>query len=90
MITEGYVRSIFKGLENGDGASFFEHVDDVDCTMMGVHPLAGAYKSKTEFIAGKFAKLSKVLPNGALSSSPWTLAFGGAAWSALSSYFARW
>jgi ketosteroid isomerase-like protein len=31
MITEDYVRSIFKGLENGDGASFFEHVtDDVD------------------------------------------------------------
>ena len=33
--------------------------------MMGAHPLAGAYKSKTEFIAGTFAKLSKVLPNGA-------------------------
>jgi uncharacterized protein len=66
MITEGYVRTIFKGLENGDGASFFEHVaDDVDCTVMGAHPLAGAYKSKTEFIAGTFAKLSKVLPNGA-------------------------
>jgi uncharacterized protein len=32
---------------------------------MGAHPLAGAYKSKTDFIAGKFAKLSKVLPNGA-------------------------
>jgi hypothetical protein len=38
MITEDYVRSIFKGLENGDGASFFEHVaDDVDWTVMG-HP----------------------------------------------------
>ena len=50
MITEGYVRTIFKGLENGDGASFFEHVaDDVDCTVMGAHPLAGAYKSKTDF-----------------------------------------
>jgi len=36
MITEGYVRTIFKGLENGDGASFFEHVaDDVDWTVMG-------------------------------------------------------
>ena len=45
MITEGYVRTIFKGLENGDGASFFEHVaDDVDWTVMGTHPLAGAYK----------------------------------------------
>jgi len=28
MITEDYVRKIFKGLEQGDGASFFEHVDD--------------------------------------------------------------
>ena len=25
MITEDYVRKIFKGLEQGDGASFFEH-----------------------------------------------------------------
>jgi uncharacterized protein len=66
MITEDYVRSIFKGLENGDGASFFEHVaDDVDWTVMGTHPLAGPYKSKADFIAGTFAKLGKVLPNGA-------------------------
>lgn len=38
------VREIFKGLETGDGAAFFEHVaDDVDWTMMGTHPLAGHY-----------------------------------------------
>jgi ketosteroid isomerase-like protein len=36
------VREIFKGLENGDGAAFFEHVTDaVDWTVMGTHPLAG-------------------------------------------------
>jgi uncharacterized protein len=62
----GFVRQIFAGLEHGDGAGFFAHVaDDVDWTVMGTHPLAGHYKSKADFIAGTFAKLGKVLPNGA-------------------------
>jgi ketosteroid isomerase-like protein len=66
MITEDYVRKIFKGLEHGDGAGFFEHVDDkVDWIVEGTHPLAGHYKSKADFLAGTFAKLGKVLPNGA-------------------------
>jgi uncharacterized protein len=65
-ITLGRVREIFKGLESGDGAAFFDHVaDDVDWTVMGTHPLAGHYLSKTAFIAGTFAKLGQVLPNGA-------------------------
>ena len=59
------VREIFKGLENGDGASFFKHVaDDVDWTVMGTHPLAGHYLSKKAFVAGTFAKLGEVLTNG--------------------------
>ena len=46
-ITSDRVREIFKGLENGDGAAFFEHVaDNVDWTVMGTHPLAGHYPSK--------------------------------------------
>jgi len=66
MITEVDVRKIFKGLEQGDGASFFEHVDDkVDWIVEGTHPLAGHYKSKSNFLAGTFAKLAKVLPHGA-------------------------
>src|ERR1700723_4375659 len=66
MITESDVRKIFKGLEQGDGASFFEHVDDkVDWIVEGTHPLAGQYKSKSDFLAGTFAKLAKVLPRGA-------------------------
>ena len=66
MITEDYVRKIFEGLEHGDGAGFFDHVDDkVDWIVEGTHPLAGHYKSKSDFIAGTFAKLGKVLPNGA-------------------------
>jgi uncharacterized protein len=66
MITEDNVRRIFKGLEEGDGASFFEHVDDdVDWIVEGTHPLAGHYRSKADFVAGTFAKLDKVLPQGA-------------------------
>src|ERR1700691_4580331 len=66
-ITSDLVRKVFKGLESGDGAAFFEHVaDDVDWIVMGTHPLAGHYKSKSDFIAGTFAKLGKVLLDGAL------------------------
>ena len=65
-ITPDRVREIFKGLENGDGAAFFEHVvDDVDWTVMGSHPLAGHYLSKKAFIEGTFAKLAQVLPQAA-------------------------
>ena len=65
-ITPDRVREIFKGLENGDGAAFFAQVaEDVDWTVMGTHPLAGHYRSKKDFIAGTFAKLSLVLPRGA-------------------------
>jgi uncharacterized protein len=65
-VTAEYVREIFKGLEEGDGATFFNHVDDkVDWIVEGTHPLAGHYHSKAAFIEGTFAKLSKVLPKGA-------------------------
>jgi len=65
-ITSESVRDIFKGLENGDGAAFFEHVaDNVDWVVEGTHPLAGHYLSKKAFIEGTFTKLAKVLPQGA-------------------------
>ena len=64
-VTPDFVREIFKGLEEGDGAAFFTHVaDDVDWTVMGTHPLAGRYRSKADFIAGTFSKLGQVLPQG--------------------------
>ena len=64
-ITSEFVREVFKGLERGDGAAFFSHVDDdVDWIVMGTHPLAGRYPSKEAFVAGTFAKLGKVLPEG--------------------------
>ena len=60
------VRTIFEGLERGDGVAFFQHVaEDVDWTVMGTHPLAGHYPSKMAFIEGTFAKLGRVLPQGA-------------------------
>ncbi len=65
-VDEQTVRSIFAGLEHGDGDAFFAHVaDEVDWTVMGTHPLAGHYPSKAAFQAGTFSKLGKVLPDGA-------------------------
>ena len=65
-LDEQMVRWIFAGLEHRDGDAFFRHVaDDVDWTVMGTHPLAGHYLSKADFRAGTFAKLAKVLPDGA-------------------------
>src|ERR1700727_2611320 len=65
-ITSDRVREIFKGLENGDGAAFFEHVsDNVDWIVEGTHPPAAHYLSKRAFIEGAFAKLAQVLPHGA-------------------------
>jgi ketosteroid isomerase-like protein len=59
------VRKLFKYLESGDGASFFDHVaDNVDWTVEGTHPLAGHYRSKADFREHTFKKLGKVLPGG--------------------------
>ena len=65
-LSDECVLEIFKGLESGDGAAFFEHVaDDVDWTVMGTHPLAGHYLSKKVFREGTFTKLGEVLTGGA-------------------------
>ena len=65
-LTEERILKIFKGLENGDGAAFFESVsDDVDWTVMGTHPLAGHYLCKKAFREGTFSKLGQVLKGGA-------------------------
>jgi hypothetical protein len=58
-ITPDQVRGAFEGLEDGDGATFFEHVaDDVDWTVMGTHPLAGRYHTKASFMAGTYGRLT--------------------------------
>jgi uncharacterized protein len=60
-----HVRKVFKGLENGDGAAFFEHVaDNVDWIVMGTDPLAGHSLSDKAFIDHMFAKLGPFLPKG--------------------------
>lgn len=64
-MTPDRIRQIFKSLETGDGAGFVGHIiDDVDWTVMGPHPLAGHYHSRADY-TGTFAKLGKVLPQGA-------------------------
>ena len=64
-VTIDQVQEIFKNLESGDGASFFDRVaDNVDWIVEGHHPLAGHYHSKSDFLSGTFEKLGKVLPNG--------------------------
>ena len=64
-MTTDRIRQLFKALETGDGAAFFAHIaDDVDWTVMGTHPLAGHYHSRADY-TGTFAKLGKVLPQGA-------------------------
>ena len=65
-IISDLVRKGFKGLENGEGAAFFEHVaDHVDRIVMGTHPLAGHSLSDKAFIDHMFFKLSPMLPQGA-------------------------
>jgi hypothetical protein len=59
------VRSLFKGLESGNGSAFFTHVaDDVDWIVEGTHPLGGHYHGKADFQDHTFKKLEKVLPEG--------------------------
>ena len=60
-----YVRSLFANLEHGKSDAFFEHVaDDVNWTVMGTHPLAGNYRTKSSFLAHTFARLNKILKEG--------------------------
>jgi ketosteroid isomerase-like protein len=61
-VTEAYVRTLFEGLGTGDGATFFEHVDDnVDWTVEGTHPLAGRYRSRPCKNAFGFARIGSLL-----------------------------
>src|SRR4029077_5660270 len=65
-VTIAYVQEIFRSLVSGDGKEFFDHVaEDVDWIVEGTHPLAGHYRSKSDFLAHTFEKLDKVLPQGA-------------------------
>ena len=78
-VTLTQVGDIFKSLETDDGGEFFSHVaDDVGWIVEGTHPLAGHYRSKTDFLANTFEELEQVLQQGtqlhvenALTSGGW-------------------
>jgi ketosteroid isomerase-like protein len=48
----------------------------VDWIVEGTHPLAGHYRSKSDFLAHTFEKLNKVLPQGAQLGVEHTLVSG--------------
>ena len=76
-VTIAYVQEIFRSLVSGDGKEFFDHVaEDVDWIVEGTHPLAGHYRSKSDFLAHTFEKLNKVLPQGAQLGVEHTLVSG--------------
>jgi|SRR5262245_46840090 len=60
-VSEDDVRQVFRGLENGNRAKFFDHVADyVDWIVEGAHSLAAHYRSKDDLLAGSFA--NRILP----------------------------
>ena len=67
MITKEYVQNLFHYLETDDNSHFFDKVaDNVSWTVMGTHPLAGNYHSKTDFIVNTFVRLNKILKDGVI------------------------
>lgn len=61
-LTKEYVEKLFRNLSNGNSRTFFENVaDDVQWTVTGTHPMAGLYKSKSDFLAHTLHRLNKLL-----------------------------
>lgn len=61
------VRELFKNLETGNAAAFFDRVaEHVTWTVMGTHPLAGTYHNKTVFLKATFERLNKLLKEGVI------------------------
>jgi ketosteroid isomerase-like protein len=66
MMLKEDLLTLFEKLKN-NSSEFFEHVSDhVHWTVMGTHPLAGEYHSKSEFIKHTFERLEKILKEGSL------------------------
>ena len=67
QITQEYLETLFSYLGSGRSELFFEHVaDNVEWTVMGTHPLAGAYHSKEDFLSHTFRRLNKILKDGVI------------------------
>ena len=63
-LSRDFVVELF-GLLGTDSDAFFSHVaDHVHWTVMGTHPLAGVYHSKSDFLTHTFARLKKILHGG--------------------------
>jgi uncharacterized protein len=61
-LTIEYVEKLFRNLSTGNSRVFFEGVaDDVQWTVTGTHPMAGAYKTKADFLAHTLHRLNKLL-----------------------------
>lgn len=65
MVDRQAIRALFDRLRDDPDAFFAGVADDVDWTVEGTHPLAGRYRGKADFRAHTFARLAKVLPDGA-------------------------
>ena len=66
-LTTKKVKNLFNYLKTGDSDLFFEQVaPDVKWTVMGTHPLAGTYHSKSDFITHTFSRLNRILEEGVI------------------------
>jgi hypothetical protein len=64
-LTRDKVKAMFGKLAGDDPGEFFEHVsDEVRWTVLGTHPLAGEYRSKSEFQQATFERLGKLFEGG--------------------------
>lgn len=67
MLSKENIAALFHNLETGNADAFFARVNEnVDWTVMGTHPLAGEYSSKSAFFEATFARLNKVLQDGVI------------------------
>jgi uncharacterized protein len=63
----GYVTKLYKNLSTGRQNVFFDSVaDDVQWMVMGIHPLAGVYNSKADFLKHKFERVARIIKGGSV------------------------
>jgi ketosteroid isomerase-like protein len=56
------IKAIFDHMETGEYDKMFQYVsEDVDWTVMGTHPLAGRYRSRSDFQNGTLARLAGIM-----------------------------
>jgi hypothetical protein len=67
IMTRQFVADLFKNIETGHSAEFFNHVvSNVDWRVMGMHPLAGHYHDKETFLNATFRRLHNILKEGVI------------------------